>query len=443
MKNFVIIGGVAAGAKAAAKLRRLLPDSQIDIFTEDTHVSYSTCGFPYFIGGNFDDESYLFARSVDEFEKSGIHIHLNHKCEQIDAENKTVKGSNFQAQYDKLLLAVGAHPIIPNIKNLKLKNVYTLRKVEDAINIKRSISEVSHVTIVGGGYIGIELMEAFVNRGLNVTLVEASDYIMSIFDSDISEIIKEYVLDNCSDCVNIITSDSVTELLGNEQVTGVRTFNGQKFDTDMVIICVGVRPNVELARDCGIDVGTTGAIKVNEKMETNIENIYAAGDCAEKFHIVSGTYVWLPLASTAIKEGRCAAINMSGGQEKFYGVLGSAVTKYFDFTMAITGLNERDAKKYGFNPVSVTIKKYDKVDYMPDAKEIIVKLIADKDSRKLLGAQSIGYGNADKRINTVVPALNYHITIDEFMRNDLPYSPAFSTSIDPLLTACEKLIEKL
>ena len=443
MDKYVIIGGVAAGTKAAAKLRRLSSNSQIDLYTQDTHVSYSTCGFPYFIGGNFDKEEYLFARTVEEFEKSGIHIHLEHSCEEILPDLKKIVVNGQKISYDKLLIATGAKPILPKIKNIHLKNIFTLRCVEDALAIKDIVSKSRHATIIGGGYIGIELMEAFVNRGLKVTLVEAAPVIMPIFDYDISKIIQTHVLEHCNNCIEIINNDFVTEFFGSDKVEKVRTQNGRETETDFVIICVGVRPNVELAKNCGIELGTTGAIKVNERMQTNIDGIYAAGDCAEKFHIVARKPVWLPLASTAIKEGRCAAINMSGAKEFFYGVLGSAVTKYFDFNMAITGLNERDAKAFGFEPVGVVITKSDKVDYMPDAQTITIKVIADKTSKTLLGAQSVGYGNADKRINTVVPALNCHITVKDFMKNDLPYSPAFSTSIDPILTACEKLIEKI
>lgn len=443
MEKFVIIGGVAAGSKAAFKLKRLIPDSQIDLYTEDSHVSYSTCGFPYFIGGNFDDESYLFARTVDDFENFGIHIHLKQTCEKIFPNTRQVCVNSKKISYDKLLIATGAKPILPNIKNIALKNVFTLRHVEDALVIKEMSLKNSHVTIIGGGYIGIELMEAFVNRGLKVTLVEASSVIMPIFDFDISKIIQKYVIEHCNNCVEIINNDVVTEFCGQEKVEIVKTKTGQEIKTDFVVICAGVKPNVELAKNCGIEIGTTGAIKVSETMQTNFPDIYAAGDCAEKFHIVARKPVWLPLASTATKEGRCAAINMSGGRDFFYGVVGSAVTKYFNFTMALTGLNEREAKEAGFEPVSATITKPDKVDYMPDAKDIIVKVIADKNTKTLLGAQSIGYGNADKRVSIVVPALNCHVKVKDFLSADLPYSPAFSTSIDPILTACEKLVAKL
>ncbi|MBQ9688903.1 FAD-dependent oxidoreductase, partial [bacterium] len=410
MEKIVIIGGVAAGTKTAAKLRRLNPDAQIDIYTEDTHVSYSTCGFPYFIGGNFDEEAYLYARTVEEFEKSGIHIHLKSKCDRIDTQAKIVYGNGFEAPYDKLMIATGAVPFVPNIKNVGLKNVFTLRHVEDALAIKERAANCGHVTVVGGGYIGVELMEAFVKRGMKVTLVEASPFIMSTFDDDMAELIQKYVLAHCNDEVEIINNDMVTEFVGTEAVEKVMTAKGKEIATDFVVICAGVRPNVELAKSCGVELGVTGAIKVDERMRTNIEDVYAAGDCAEKFHIVSRKNCWIPMASTAIKEGRCAAINMSGAKDYFFGVVGSGITKYFDFTMGLAGLNEKDAKRYGFEPVSAIVRKSDKVDYMPDAKEIIVKVVADKHTRNLLGIQTIGYGNADKRVSTFVPALNCHFT---------------------------------
>lgn len=448
-EKLVIIGGVAAGTKAAAKARRLNPNAQIDLFTQDTHVSYSTCGFPYFIGGNFDNEDYLFARSVEDFQKSNINIHLKHRCSKISPQDKFVTIKNleneevFNFNFDKLLIATGAVPFLPKVEKINLKNIFTLRTVEDALAIKEAALKYKHVTIIGGGYIGIELLEAFVNRGLDVTIIESSPVIMPIFDDDMSQIITDYIFKNRPTGIEIITSDYVTEFYGNEYVEGFKTAAMRDIKTDFVVISAGVRPNVELASSCGITLGPTGAIKVNEKMQTNFPDIYAAGDCAEKFHIIARVHVWLPLASTAIKEGRCAALNMCNARDYFNGVSGSAVTKYFKFTMASTGLSEKSAFQYGFDPISVVITKSDIVDYMPDAQNITLKLVADKQTRKLLGAQAIGMGNADKRINTIASSLNCHVTVDEFLKNDLPYSPAFSTSIDPILTATEKLIEKM
>lgn len=449
MEKIVIIGGVAAGTKAAAKSRRLKPDAQIDIYTDDTHVSYSACGLPFFIEGNFNDEEMLIARTVEEFEADNIHIHLLNKVTKILPDKKQIlvldmqSNQKFSIDYDKLVIATGARPFIPPIKNINLKNVFTLRTMEDGIAIKERVLQSKKAVIVGGGYIGVELLEAFVKQGLDVTMIEFAPRIMGVFDDDISDIIKNHILQRNGDKVQIINSDSVVELLGENIVSGVKTKNGLEVDADLVIIAAGVKPNVELAVDAGIELGVTGAIRVNNTMQTSIPDIYAAGDCIEKIHLVSKTPVWVPLGSTANKEGRCAAINLCGGEDKFEGILGSAVTRYFGFTMSITGLTEKQAVKLGFEPVSVTITKFDKVGYMPEAKNITIKLIADKKSRRLLGAQGIGCGDADKRINTLATALINPMTVDDFFSSDLTYAPPYSPSIDPLLTAAENLIKKL
>lgn len=449
MEKIVIIGGVAAGAKAAAKSRRLRPDAEINIYTDDTHVSYSACGLPFYIEGNFDNWEMLIARTVEEFEQSNIHIHLLHKCTKILPDKKEIivldmeKNQEITVDYDKLLIATGARPFIPPIKNVNLKNVFTLRTLEDGINIKEKVLTSKQAVIIGGGYIGIELLESFVKQGLKVKMIEFAPRIMSVFDDDISDLIKTHILERDGENVEIINSDSVAELLGEDEVKGVKTKNGLEFEADFVIISTGVKPNAELAADAGIELGETGAIKVNNKMQTNISDVYAAGDCAEKTLIVSKTPVWIPLGSTASKEGRCAAINLCGGEDCFYGILGSAVTRYFGLTMSITGLTEKTAKKLGYDPVSAMVTKSDKVGYMPEAKNITLKLIADKNTRKLLGAQGIGCGDVDKRVNTLATGLICPMTVDDFFSNDITYAPPYSPSIDPLLTAAEKLIEKL
>lgn len=449
MEKIVIIGGVAAGTKAAAKSRRLKPEAQIDIYTDDTNISYSSCGLPFFIEGNFNELGMLISRTPEEFEQSDIHIHLLHRCTKILPDKKQVIIKNtktdeeFNVDYDKLVIATGARPFIPPIKNYNLQNVFTLRTVEDGINIKEKALNSKHAVIVGGGYIGIELLEAFVKHGLKVTMVEFAPHIMPIFDEEISDLIKEHILSRDGENVEIINSDSVVEFLGDDAVTAVKTKNGAVIKTDFVIIATGVKPNVEIATDAGIELGPTGAIKVNKKMQTNIDDIYAAGDCVEKIQIVSNTPVWVPLGSTATKEGRCAAINLCGGEECFDGILGSAVTRYFGFTMSITGLTETQAYKSGYEPVSVMVTKLDKVGYMPEAKNITIKLIADKPTRKLLGAQAIGCGDADKRANSVATGLLCGMSVDDVLSTDLTYAPPYSPSIDPLLTAAEKLIEKL
>ena len=448
--KIVIVGGVAAGAKAAAKSRRLLPDAEIDIYTQDTHVSYSACGLPYYIEGNFEDYKTLLVRTPEEFALSGINVHLRHKITKIIPKTKQILVENletpecFLVRYDKLILATGARPFIPNIKHVALNNVFTLRTIEDGIAIREKVESSKNAVIIGGGYIGIELLEACVKQGLYTTLIERNPTIMPMFDSDISELIKNQLMSINDGKFEIITSDSVTEMVGdNSGVTSVKTASGKDIETNLVILCAGVVPNVEVAIDAGISLGETGAIKVTPKMETNISDIYACGDCVEEIHLISNTPVWVPLGSNANKEGRCAAMNACGFEDEFPGVLASAVTRCMKLTMSMTGLTETQAKKLGYETVSATVTKYDKVGYMPDANNITLKLVADKKTKRLIGGQGIGAGDADKRINTLATALIAKLTVDEFYNNDLTYSPPFSPTIDPLLNAAQILISKL
>ncbi len=448
--KIVILGGVAAGAKAAAKARRLLPDAEIDLYTDDTHISYSSCGLPYYIEGNFEDYRLLLVVSPEEFEKKNVHVHLKNRAVKIIPEAKQVLIQDLTTQraylvdYDKLIIAIGARPIIPKIKNVNLPNIFTLRKIEDGIAIKEMALKSTHATIVGGGYIGIELLEAFVKQNLKVTLIEYSSCVMTTFDEDMSKLIQEQLNSINNNRFKIMTSEIVTEFSGDiNGVKSVKTGTGKVFDTDFVVLCTGATPNVEIAKDAGIDLGVTGAIKVNEKMETSIKDVYACGDCVEEHLVVSNSKIWLPLGSNANKEGRTAAINACGGDDKFFGVLGSSVTRCLDLTMSMTGLTEKRAAMLGYTPVSVTVTKNDKVGYMPNVNNITLKLIADYNTGKLLGAQAVGAGDADKRINALAAALLGEMTVGEFYKNDLTYAPPFSPTIDPLLNASQILMNKV
>ncbi len=449
--KIVIIGAVAAGAKAAAKARRLLDkDSEIIIYTEDTHVSYSSCGLPYYIAGNFEDFRMLLVRSPKEFEDSGIRVFLQHKVIKILPASKQILVNNMQdntailINYDKLIIATGARPFIPPINNINLHNIFTLRKIEDGINIKAKAITSQKALIIGGGYIGLELLEAFVMRRLKVTLVENQHNIMAMLDDDFSTLIYEQLTTINNGRFEIIRGENVLEFIGNENgVTGAKLSSGQVIDTDFVVIAAGVRPNIELALDAGIELGTTKAIKVNKQMQTNFPDIYACGDCVEENLIINDTPAWIPLGSNANKEGRCAAINACGQFDEFNGVLGSAVTRCLNLTISMTGLTEKAARSFGINPISVTVTKNDKVGYMPDVNNITLKLIADRTNGRLIGGQAIGAGDADKRINSLTAALLSKMTVDEFCQNDLTYAPPYSPTIDPLLNAAEILRSKL
>lgn len=447
--KIIIIGGVAAGAKAAAKSKRLLPDAEVHIYTQDTCVSYSSCGLPYYIAGDFEDWHKLIVRTIEEFEKSGVHIHTQNRVTKILPADKKVLVKNletnecFFVEYDRLIIATGSFPYKPEIKNNNLKNIFTLRTLQDGINIRETMEKSNHITIVGGGYIAVELIEAFVKNGKNVTVIERSAFILSVFDEEISSLIQSFILENSDNKVKILNDDSVSEFVGDDKVTGVVTQKGFGFETDMVIISTGVRPVVDIAVDTGIELGVTGAIKVNSRMQTSIPDIYACGDCVEKINMISHTPVWHPLGSTANKEGRVAAINACGGVEDFEGILNSAVLRYHALNISMTGLTEKAAQKLGFDTVSVVITKRDRAGYMPEVQNVTLKLVADRRTHRVLGAQAIGCGDADKRVNTVSVGLLSNMRVEDLLDVDLTYAPPFSTSIDILISAARILKSKL
>ena len=448
----VIIGGVAAGPKIMAKLLRTKEfDCEINLYTDEDMISYSACGLPYFVEGLIDSAEKLIVRRPEQFEQQGAGVHLNKRCVKIlPDEHKvliqdTKTGIVQEVVYDKLAITTGARPVLPPVKNIHLKNIFTVRRVQDGIDIRNKIRnpETKKAVIVGGGYIGIEMLEALYLNDIETHMIEMNDCILPIFDSEISGIIKEEILRMSEGKVKITTSDAVIAFEGEDSVQRVITAKGQVIETDIVIISSGVTPNTEIAKEAGIELGVSNAIRVNNRMQTNLKDIYAAGDCTENFHLVSKNYAWIPLGSTANKEGRCAAINISGQYDAFPGVLGSAVTRYNGFTMSLTGLTETESKKFGFDVISSTMTKKDKAGYMPSAENITIKLVADKRSKKILGAQAIGCGDADKRINTVASAIQADQTIDEFLHLDMTYAPPFSTAVDPLLSAALLINNKI
>lgn len=448
MKKIVIIGGCAAGPKAASKCKRINPENIVELYTQENMVSYSACGMPYFIGGIVPNVNNLLVRSPEEFKKMGIDVFLNHKCTKINPDKKTVVFNNEkEVKYDDLILCIGSNPYIPNIKNYNLKNVFNLKVIQDGIDIKNLATVSKSAVLIGAGYIALELLEAFVRNDIKVTIIEKSSRIIPVFDDEISDEIKREILNNSKGLVEFINNDEVIEFLGNEKFEGVITKNGSKIYADFCVVAAGVKPNVDIAREAGIEIGVTGAIKVDNKMRTSIENIWAAGDCTEDIFIPTKQSVYRALGTIAYKQGRVAAINVNsdftGITEQFDGILGSMVTKYFDYSIALTGLSESSANEltnyFNITPISATVEEYDKAGYMPKIGTLKVKLTADKRTGEILGAQAIGTGDTDKRISVVASALRANLTINEFLHLDLPYSPPFSSTIDPLLTAAYKL----
>ena len=449
-QRIVIIGAVAGGSKCAFKLKREKPEFDIVIYTQEDLVSYSACGLPFYIGGQIKESQNLIIRKPEAYKEAGLNLFLKYKLTKINPKNKTIEildienNRTFIDNYDKLVLATGAKPFVPQAENTDLDNIFTLRSVPDGIKIREQMLKSKTAVVIGGGYIGVELMEAFSRNGLNVKIIEFSDHIMSLFDADMAERIEKHITENYADKIELIKSDFVTKFVGeNGKLKKVITNNGREIDTDMAVICAGVQANTEYTKETGIDLGIKNSIKVNKHMETSVKDIYAIGDCAEKTHIVTGKPCWVPLGSTANKEGRCCAINLSGTPEEFPGVLGSAVTRFNGFTMSLTGLTEREARSLGYDVITETVHKKDKAGYMPEVKNITIKVVADKKSKRILGAQAIGCGDADKRVNAVTSAITSGQTIDEFANLDLTYAPPYSPAIDPLLTALMNIQAKL
>jgi NADPH-dependent 2,4-dienoyl-CoA reductase/sulfur reductase-like enzyme len=449
-EHLIIIGGVAAGTKAAAKARRERPDLKITLYTEGKHISYSACGMPYFIEDVIKDENRLIVRTPGHFqEKENVDVFILHKVIKILPEEHKVQvenletGERFFDEYTKLLIATGSKTIIPPFEGVELENVFVLKEIEDAVKIKNAIKQAQKVIIVGGGYIGLELLEALSPYNVDITLVECTPQILNTFDADMASQLENYIKEEKN--LKIITDDGIKRLIGgsNGYIKQIETFSGKTLDADFVILALGIRPNAELAREAGIEIGFAGAIKVNEFMQTNISDIYAAGDCAETTNIVTGKKTWIPLGSTANKMGRVAAINITGGSEAFKGVAGSMVAKVFDYTVSKTGLNEKEAQEEGYNYVVTTLKHKDRSGYMPYAKEITLKMIAEKGTGKLLGLQAIGKGDADKRVNAFAVALAANMTVEDFTAIDFTYAPPYASAIDPLLVSAQQLVEKV
>jgi NADPH-dependent 2,4-dienoyl-CoA reductase/sulfur reductase-like enzyme/rhodanese-related sulfurtransferase len=447
-KRLVVIGGVAAGPKAAAKARRCDPEMEIVVYQEEDDISYAGCGLPYYISGVIGEREDLISRTPGKFSQEGIKILKNRRIEKIDVQNHEVSGrkigsgETFTDHFDRLVIATGAYAIRPKIEGIDLGNVFYLRSIFDADAIYEKIrsENIQNVVIAGGGYIGLEMAESFVHLGKNVTIVELAPQILTLFDEDFAGILQQYLEKKG---VKIFTSEGIQALSGKEgKFTHVQTV-ARKIEADVVLMSLGIRPQVELGKQGGLRIGETGAIWVNEKMETSVEGVFAAGDCAETTHLVTGRRIWIPLGSTANKQGRVVGTNVCGGNATFPGVLGTTVFKTFDFNVAKTGLSMREAEKEGFHSIQAIVRGYDRAHYYPGRKESTLKVIADKETGRILGGQAIGEGPSDKFIDILAIALHGKMTCRELASVDLAYAPSFSPVLSPIIVAANVLTNKL
>jgi len=448
MKRLIVIGGVAAGPKVASKAKRCDPDLEVVIYQEEGEVSYSGCGLPYYIGGVIPERKKLLIRTAEQFGLDGIQVLKRHRVENIDLQKRQVSGvkldngQTFGDTFDRLVLATGSEVIRPKIPGMDLGQVFFLHSIFDADVIlpQVQLAAVKSVVVVGGGYIGLEMAEALSQLGKKVTIVELAPQIATLFDEDMAAVLRQYLEKKG---LVILTSEGLRGLTGqNGKVTRVQT-QKRELPADVVILSLGIRPRVELARKAGLKIGETGAIWVNERMETSAEGVYAAGDCAETTHRVTGKRVWIPLGSTANKQGRVAGINVCGGHETFPGVLGTGIFKAFDFHVAKTGLNMREAKMEGLEPIQAIVRGYGRAHVLPGGKESVLKVIASRKTGRILGAQAVGEGPSDKFIDTVAMALQAKMTCSQLAEADLAYSPPFSPVLSPVIVAACVLMNKI
>jgi len=445
-KKIVIIGGVAAGPKTGSRISRICPDAEITLIEKGKFLSYAGCGLPYYVSGVVQDQKELMCTAIGAVrdpvffhDVKNVEVLNQTEATSVDIKAKKVYIQNVQTHhtdevcYDTLVFATGASSIVPAIEGVNLKNVFTLQTIEDAEKIRSILREgkAQDVVIVGGGLIGVEITEALTERGARVTIVERLPQILPMLDRNLAYYVTKHME---SKGVKIKTQTIVQRIEGVDSVEAVVTDQG-KISCDFVILAVGVRPNTELAKKIGLTTGRTGGIVVNDRMQTSDPDIFAVGDCVESFHLVTGKPCFIPLGSTANKQGRVAANNICGIEDVFPGVLGSTICKVFDFSVGRTGLGQVQAQEAGFDVVTLFNPAPDKAHFYPNAKPIFMKLIADRQSRRLLGLQAVGPGILDKRIDIAATAITAKMTVDQVANLDLCYAPPYAPAMDNILTS--------
>ena len=450
----VVIGGVAAGPKIAAKVSRLRPDAEITLVERGEHLSYAGCGLTYYISDVVREQKELMATAAGVVRDSAffqnvknVTVHNSTEALDVDRTSKRVHlknlkdGREWWIDYDKLALATGARPVIPPIPGVELPNVFILKGVDAAERVKQFLARENpkEIVIVGGGLIGVEMAEALAMKGVHVTMIEMLPQILMPLDWEMAYQVQKHM---ASKGVEILTNTKVETLEGTEEVEAV-VAGETRFPADAVVVAVGVRPEIKLAKEAGLEIGVTGAIRVDEHMRTSDPDIYAAGDCVEATHLVTGKPVYVPLGSTANKQGRVAAVNICGGGDRFPGILGSTICKVFDFTSGFTGLTERMARSLGYDVVTCLVPGADRAHYYPGAKTIMLKMVANRATGRLLGVQGVGRGEASKRLDIAATAITAGMTVDQVSKLDLCYAPPYSGAMDIIITAADVLKNKI
>ncbi|MFC0503196.1 FAD-dependent oxidoreductase [Micromonospora costi] len=452
-QRLIVIGGDAAGMAAASQARRRRDRADLEIvaFERGHYTSYSACGIPYWISGLVPEPEALIARDPDTFRgKFQIDVRIRHEVTAIDLDRREVVardlegGREVRERFDELVYAAGAVPVKPAFARTDVGGVFGMQTLDDGAALRdwlESEPKPRRAVVVGGGYIGVELAEALILRGLSVTLVEQADQPMATVDGDMAELVADAMT---GIGIHIRTGLGVTGLEERDgRISAVVTAEGP-IPADVVVLGLGVRPNTELAKAAGLPLGPTGAIRVDRRMRVpDLPGVWAAGDCVECLHLVSGMPVHVPLGTHANKQGRVAGINIGGGYATFTGVIGTAVTKVCDLEVGRTGLREKDAVAAGFEFVSVVAESTNRAGYYPGARTMTVKLIAERPRGRLLGAQIVGWSEAAKRIDALAVAVWNGMTVDEMTSLDLGYAPPYAPVWDPVLIAARKAVDAL
>ena len=434
----IIVGGVAGGATAAARLRRLDEQAEIVVFERSGYISYANCGLPYYIGGIIEDSEDLTLQTPESFyTRFRIRMKVHHEVTAIDSNRKIVSvknlktGEKFEESYDKLLLSPGAKPIRPNLPGMDSNKLFTLRTVEDTFRIKGFV--VQHkpkvAVIVGGGFIGLEVAENLRELGMDVTIVQRPKQLMNPFDGDMASFIHGEVRKHGVKLALGYTVEGFEEKDGGIDVL---LKNQPTIHADMVVLAIGVTPESSLAKEAGLALGIKGSILVNDRMETSVPDIYAVGDAVQVKHYVTGEDALIALAGPANKQGRIAADNICGGDSRYPGSQGSSVIKVFDMTAAITGINETNARKSGLDVDTVILSPMSHAGYYPGGKLMTMKVVFEKETYRLLGAQIVGYDGVDKRIDVLATAIHAGIKATDLKDLDLAYAPPYSSAKDPI-----------
>lgn len=455
--KIVVVGGVAAGPKAAARARRLDPQAEITILEKGEYISYAGCGLPYLIGGTVPDLKILLATPVGVMRDPNffravkdINVLTGKEAVSIDRTQKVVKARDAATSqeetypYDRLVLATGAVPVRPPLPGLDLKNVFVIRHPGDGMAIMASLKENQprRAVLIGAGAIGLELAEALMDRGLEVTVIEAMDQVFpGLLDFEMGAVLQRHLE---SHGVKVRTGERVSSFAGNQEGRLEKVFTDKgEYPADLAVLAIGVRPNVELARQAGLEIGQTGAIKVDRYLRTSDENIFAGGDCAEAYHRLLRRPVFVSSGQTANIQGRIIGTNLVGGQVAYQGMVGTGVAKVFDFTAGNTGLTETMAKKEGLDVITALAPGLDHSHYFPDAKFVGLKMIAERSSNRLLGVQVVGPGDAAKRLDVAAAAITMGATVTDLTQFNLGYAPPYSVAIDALIQAAWVVENKL